>query len=565
MFRDLPKEIIKSIIANLDPVSYLRLSQTSTSFFNNRDESKYWFQKIIHEFNIPIEYLLMQQNHFAQYKIKVIDLYKNLLMLKKNQKILRDHLKYSYEDEDNYSYLLACCSDNIDYFCSIVPYEEQFLWAEISLYAGCDQLIHFSFSSSTLFNLSSDEMIHIEKIQKQYLDLIARSGRNDLLITLLKQENFTAKPDIHTLLNAVTSGSIAIVQYLLNPKNLFALEANSASKEGQTSLELAAYYGHLELVKLLFTKGAKISKTVLFSGINSRYLPIVKFLIENQKNKTTCENIDSLIQNSFATCDLSIYKELMLDLNLSTTELEEAGTTIKISFLRKVIEYQQLFFKNNANDLLNNPPHLETFLGISGNITILKSFADKGFIPGQLCLTHAVKSGHFKLVKYLVEELKINPDHEMLFLAETEGDNLSLVKYFLGKDKFSLLIDPEKIDYGRSPVISYYSKSAFMCDYAVFSSETGNLSLEEIENYFLTSFYFAPSYHLTYIQMLFTIDNYAQLTGRTHQILHNHITALSKINLNDKFPVQYAKIYAEKITAQCQCVNEVDQRKTFKP
>jgi uncharacterized protein len=76
---------------------------------------------------------------------------------------------------------------------------------------------------------------------------------------------------------------------------------NSFSSEGNTPLIYASYFGHLDIVKYLVPKGAKVNlktrneenQTALHAAISGKNLNVVKFLLENGAD-VNAEKVDRL-------------------------------------------------------------------------------------------------------------------------------------------------------------------------------------------------------------------------------------------------------------------------------
>lgn len=130
---------------------------------------------------------------------------------------------------------------------------------------------------------SDPELIHAQTEKGESLVLLASYYGNDEVLDVLLSKDKEYRLDIF---EACALGNQFQVREQLyeNPSLL-----NSYAKDGNTPLTLACYFGHLDIVKYLVSKGAKVnlktknedSQTALHSAILGRNLNVVKFLLEN--------------------------------------------------------------------------------------------------------------------------------------------------------------------------------------------------------------------------------------------------------------------------------------------
>ena len=103
---------------------------------------------------------------------------------------------------------------------------------------------------------------------------------------------------------ACKAGNVDKIQNMLNRFVFFRPNVNAKDKDGFTGLMYCAIFGHLELCKLLISKGAKIhsgNELILFASGRGHY-NIVNYFIENGANVNGCDECGHTPLQEAALC-----------------------------------------------------------------------------------------------------------------------------------------------------------------------------------------------------------------------------------------------------------------------
>lgn len=105
-------------------------------FSNCLHQNHHWRDKLINDFDMgeALEELREILSVSSIASLPYENIYQTLLRLKNHKEFLPFYLRYSYENKNNYLYLLVCCLDIPDLFFQIIPKEEWELWKSVSLF-----------------------------------------------------------------------------------------------------------------------------------------------------------------------------------------------------------------------------------------------------------------------------------------------------------------------------------------------------------------------------------------------------------------------------------------------
>ncbi|MBA2657338.1 MAG: ankyrin repeat domain-containing protein [Tatlockia sp.] len=555
------------VVSYLDHESLSNLSITSKSIFNifkSSNHIDYWIKKLSTDFNISANYLMDKRDSLLLFSIDFKEVYLNLRTLSKNQNMLPRELKYSYQDKNNYPYIFASCTNNLDYFCSIIPLEECGLWSIMSVYAGCEK--PFMFNLDCMFTLEKDKP-H-ENIYKKYLQVILKSGRKDIFIELQTQKALFQKLDLSSfLVDVACSGNIELFEYLLDPAfqlkiDSFFIIKNEPDNTNVTPLNHAALFGHLNLVKFILAKGVQPTNITLQYAVNSGNLELVEHLINEYKLIKNFDEIIPLLQLATRSGN----KELIDYLNnMVKTQYPLNYTDVKLSvgyfITSKNKKIQKDYWKKYGSEHCHDHEELNYILGLSGNMSILRSINDLMKNPtkdpliklNNNCLDLAAENGHIDLVKCLIEEFKINPTEETL-VAASKGRNLNLIKYLIDK-KFDLFVDLNKITVNfETQAITSYLYSTFNIQMAIYCIQEQKVELDKIYSYLSSSFEAAPQLHLDTISSILLDPDSHSLHEYQLKILYSHLDNLSQSKSGvNSLPI-YGKLYKNQINKMISCI-----------
>ncbi len=567
LFEKINMDEIKNIFSDLNNESIYNLSRTSRSFFNlcNPSQLEDWIKnKLSQEFNISAEYLLQQHDVLQSFSINLKDVYFNLRKLSKNQKLLPTDLLCSYKDQNNLDYLFASCTNNLEYFCSIIPFEECEHWSFLSVFAGCEEPFMFSLDCSIRLKKESDDLIY-----NRYLQIALMSGRKDLLISLLNQSNSSIKLDSSSLEWAVYSGSIELFEYLLESSNQFNLKLDSIlNKESQddteTLLNFAANKGHLELVKLLISKGFKPNFRTLEDSINSENCELVKFFLNNYHLISNFEQMTKLYSISVKAGSKEVNEFLR-----KVAETLDSKAEIKVNSVYFITSknniVQEKYWKRQEATYCQNNELFNHFFGFSGNVSILNSIKpilvnskfNNALKLDKKCLNIAAKNGHLDMVRTLIEEYKIVPTEDTLIEASF-SNNLNLIKYLLD-EKFDIPVDIEKRNTNCTiQAINRYLICTFLFQIIMkcFHNKKVHFEMKFIKDALASSFEFAPQHHLNIIALILLNPNSYPLDKEDLIFFHNYLNNLSKSTTGISSLPIYGKIYSNQINKMISRINE---------
>lgn len=562
MFHGENGDVLNYFIADIEPASMINLSLASSYLFNSlNNHTDYWINRISNDFNICRDYLSQQREVLKTHSIKLVLVYKNLGILAKNKNRLPAYLKFAYEDDDNYPFIFAACTDNIRYFSSIIPYEELMEWAEMSLFAGCKEIIIYSLNCHSHTAPEEGKKEYLNILQKKYLDIASRAGRKDILMHFLKQDNFLAKPDISTLLDAACSGNISLFLYLIEPENKFNLSVTSYLKDENdpdnkenSPLNSAAFNGDIKLVQLILIEKIKPSQVTLYNAIQSGCLELVRYLIDNYafelKRRSSRER---LVAYGIHSGNIDLYKYLTLELKL-LTDIEIYNLDSANFAKSRNIALHSLYWEKRKHILSADDINLNIFFGRSGNVSLLKQLAtDNDLIKkiGLQCLDNAVENSHFNMVKYLIEVLKIKPSNDTYFFAQL-CNSISIVKYLAQKDIYSYALN-DVFHTGSTFAIRKYVSGTISFVNLLYSNQKRHEESQKdsfdapINDALMNAFKTAPCFYLDYISRIFNSADNLGFDEMEIQMLRQNIDILSEMDLGKLFLPEYKAIYENRI------------------
>ncbi|MCE3255607.1 MAG: hypothetical protein K0R25_1101 [Rickettsiaceae bacterium] len=317
-------------------------------------------------------------------------------------------------------------------------------------------------------------MTNYEKIE-----LLEASYNNPEMLQLLHDNKFNSKNIIFegilfTAADRFNGGPIA--RFLLdNFRNRYRFDLNLKNKEGLTPLHLAVLSGNLEFIKTLDEFGADLNaldnsgNNLLHYAAYHNRPEIVSYLADRgfDINATNKEDVTPL-QLGIKYCTLETVKELEAsgaDLNV----VDEAGNTL----LHDAAYYNRpeivTYFLSRGLDInaKSNAPYHNTVIDYAanneGNLNIIILLREAGAIADYRTLKIAVAAGAVDIIKYLIEECKIDPNHKT--------DPSPLICYAITHKKLNSLATLHKA--GAELVISDKRNLSFLRD----AVERGNIEI----------------------------------------------------------------------------------------
>ena len=226
------------------------------------------------------------------------------------------------------------------------------------------------------------------------------------------------------LFNACKNENIEAVKFLL--KN--GLDVNHKDKNGKTALFYAC--NNLNVIKLLIENGADkdIIKELFFYSYENN-LEIFKYLIEEKKIDINIKN-DSGKTVLFYACandNLELVKYLV-EHGADVNAKDKDGISVIL---------------NTLIESIGHPISLSTLKPKGENLEIVKCLVEHGAYIDDDILFVACHTGELELVKYLIEEKKLDINVKekggdtLLFRACGSG-NLELVKYLVEEKKLDI-------------------------------------------------------------------------------------------------------------------------------
>lgn len=267
----------------------------------------------------------------------------------------------------------------------------------------------------------NDTNINI-KILKEAINTCALYNNFDLLkyiIVTFNLPHISKIIDDNTIINAIKSNNIVLVQYLYNLRYM-SFPNLKIVNNNRSFLEIACKLGNLDLVIWLNTYLYESNPNkVFYFASKFGHLNILNWLLENRK--------DLYIQCDEKVCDVSAINghlniiKLLFSININCTGKGIIGAAMNghINILKYIKENNDCTTTYEAMDLAAMNGHLDTVIWLYNN-------RKEGCSKDAMDL--ASKNGHFDIVKWLHKNLDIGCTTSAMDYAAENG-HLTIVKW----------------------------------------------------------------------------------------------------------------------------------------
>lgn len=153
-------------------------------------------------------------------------------------------------------------------------------------------------------------------------------------------------------------GNLKRVKQLINQNNA-NVNARFNAEGTLTPLQVAVENSHLKIAKYLIEKGAKIKEDILYTAVKKGCLDIVKYILENYKDKVISnknnEYHTTLLCDAVESKQLEVVKYLIKKQKVSVNETNSYGVTpLRIAIENKNLEIAKYLRKHGGKILANN-------------------------------------------------------------------------------------------------------------------------------------------------------------------------------------------------------------------
>ena len=273
--------------------------------------------------------------------------------------------------------------------------------------------------------------------------------------------------DYHILHVAAYRGNLDIIKYIYENREKYPSMYCTCT----VSMDIAAEYGHLEIVKYLLTIGIKCNKETMYRACENGHSEVVKFLKEN------CRVVvdDRALSLAIEYCHLELIKYLysirVTCRNRNISDAVKQGRLDIIQFLHDNSRGEKWWCNGISLDIAAKNGHLE----------VLKYIHENGIeisYPSFTALRLAVENGHLEVIKFLYSIGK-TIDHynlEKAMLIAIEKGYLEVVKFLYS---FSSLCSSDIINnaasYGHLEIVQFLHEMGVQCneDSITFASRNG--------------------------------------------------------------------------------------------
>ena len=294
-----------------------------------------------------------------------------------------------------------------------------------------------------------DYFIQNKNVSLDYaVEIAAENGHLPLVKHLI--EKYDA--GIYDAVNdAAKNGHFDIIKYLVDEK-----KANIDS----FAVVEAGSKGYLDIVKYLIEKGAKINKYAVGSAASHNQFDVVKYLLGEEVNLNG-QKIKLPANVEIGTIDDSAIKNVARNGNLDLVKyLVQKGGKITDADIKHMIEKNYIdiivYFLSTGK---LSPHYVAEEAAKNGSLNLIKNIVNMGFKIDEEVFVKAADFGSIKIVKYLLEELKLDvgmADIQRSILHAANRGVFNTVLYLAEKyPKVGALAITDAARYARIDVIKH--------------------------------------------------------------------------------------------------------------
>jgi Ankyrin repeats (3 copies) len=440
---DLPLDVFYYMAVNHLEFSDIQvLGRTSSANQKFFTDPGLWIQKIANDFHLPENELRSLAFSGDSTALQLgYKRYSSFLKLANKMDLFEtafhsNAIQFFVKDKTKQLLLFICCTDHAPSFAQTIDYANAQainyfnnlgLYYELTLRLGCTHIPKFICT----------DVCEANALNEAILDLTVLSGRLDMtcvLFNLLKSNsNFKLEISYRTLVNlahsAIRSGKIAMLHYFIHEHHLLVTDIHG-------SFVVAAYFGHLDMVKYLLYQGVKINESIINFAAESGSIELVKYLINTHEQVPNQYTLLSAIRSgNNDLCNFLTKHFARIDPTQVCPEIYARSKNPELQFsnLAPIVKSASIEWRQK---------YLDGVVVLSGHLELLKialapiSLPDgtkAQIFPTQQTLYVAAFTGHLEMVQFLLDfpsDVKLKLDNRILNAA-IDSKNLALVHFLL--------------------------------------------------------------------------------------------------------------------------------------